>query len=155
MWLALKDGVIDFVATDHSPATPDLKELQSGDFMKAWGGIASLQFALPVVWTAAKKRNCTFSDIAKWLCENPAKLIGKENRKGKIAKGFDADMVVVDDEKTFTVTEEIIQHKHKVTPYLNHQLYGVVEQTYLGGVKVFDNGEFIVLNNGKIISGVK
>ena len=58
LWLALKDGVIDFVATDHSPATPGLKELQSGDFIKAWGGIASLQFSLPVLWTAAKKRNC-------------------------------------------------------------------------------------------------
>lgn len=155
LWDALKDGVIDFVATDHSPATPDLKELQSGNFMKAWGGIASLQFALSVLWTAAKKRNGTFNDLVKWLCENPAKLIGKANSKGKIAKGFDADLIVVDDEKSFTVTETIIQHKHKVTPYLNHQLYGVIEQTYLGGVKVFDSGEFLALNNGKIISGVK
>lgn len=153
LWEALKDGVIDFVATDHSPATPDLKELQSGNFMKAWGGIASLQFALPVLWTAAKKRNCTFNDIVKWLCENPAKLAGQQNTKGKIAKGFDADLIVVDDETFFTVTEDIIQHKHKVTPYLNQQLYGVVEQTYLGGTKVFDNGNFIALNKGKIILG--
>lgn len=155
LWQALKDSVIDFVATDHSPATPDLKELQSGDFMKAWGGIASLQFALPVLWTAAKKRNCTFNDLVKWLCENPAKLIGKESSKGKIAKGFDADLIVVADEKYFTVTEAIIQHKHKVTPYLNRELYGVVEQAYLGGVKVFDSGAFVVLNHGKIISGIE
>jgi len=150
LWLALKSGVIDFVATDHSPSTPDLKELQSGDFMKAWGGIASLQFALPVLWTAAKKRNCSLNDMAKWLCENPSKLIGKENSKGKIAKGFDADLIVFEDEKTFAVTEDIIQHKHKVTPYLHEELFGIVEQTYLAGEKVFDSGKFLHLKKGKI-----
>lgn len=150
LWQALKDGVIDFVATDHSPATPSLKEIESGNFMKAWGGIASIQFALPVLWTAAKKRNCTFNDMAKWLCENPAKLACKGGSKGKIAKGYDADLIVVDDEKSFTVTENMIHHKHKVTPYLNEELYGVVEQTYLAGEKVFDKG-VINENKGKII----
>lgn len=151
LWQALKDGLIDFVATDHSPATPDLKELLTGNFIKAWGGIASLQFALPVLWTAAKKRNATFNDIAKWLCENPAKLIGKENSKGKIAKGFDADLIVLDDEKSFVVTTAMIQHKHKTTPYLNEQLFAVVEQTYLAGEKVYEEGKFVELNKGKII----
>jgi allantoinase len=151
LWQALKDGIIDFVATDHSPATPDLKELQSGDFMKAWGGIASLQFALPVLWTAAAKRECTISDITKWLSQNPAKLIGKQDSKGKIAKGYDADIIVWDEKQSFIVTENIIQHKHKITPYLNEELFGVVEQTYLSGENVFDNGKFIHLNRGKII----
>ena len=151
LWQALKDGIIDFVATDHSPATPDLKEIESGNFMKAWGGIASIQFALPVLWTAAKKRNCTFNDMARWLCERPAMLIGKSTSKGKIAKGFDADLIVVDDKKSFTVAEPIIQHKHKITPYLDEELFGVVEQTYIGGVKVFDNGNFIQLNRGAIM----
>ncbi len=151
LWKALKDGIIDLVATDHSPSTPNLKELQSGNFMKAWGGIASLQFALPVLWSAAKKNNCTLNDLAKWLCENPAKLIGKEKNKGKIAKGYDADLIIWDDEKTFVVTEDIIQHKHKITPYLNEELSGVIEQTYLSGEKVFDTGKFLHLDKGKII----
>lgn len=151
LWQALKDGIIDFVATDHSPSTPELKELKAGNFMKAWGGIASLQFALPILWTAAKKRNYNLNDIARWLCENPARLIGKEKRKGKIEKGFDADIIIWDDEKTFTVTEDMIQHKHKITPYLNEKLYGVVEQTYLSGEKVFDHRKFLHLNKGKII----
>jgi len=150
LWQALKEGVIDFVATDHSPATPVLKELESGDFMKAWGGIASIQFALPVLWTAAKKRNCTLHDIAKWLCENPAKLIGKQNSKGKIEKGYDADLIVWDEKKSFVVTENIIEHKHKITPYLNNELFGVVEQTYLSGENVFDKGT-MVLHKGKTI----
>lgn len=151
LWQALKDGIIDFVATDHSPSTPDLKQLQSGDFMKAWGGIASLQFALPVLWTAAKNRDCSLMDIIKWLCENPAKLVGRPQSIGKIAKGYDADVIVLDEKSSFTVTADIIQHKHKITPYLNEELFGVVEQSYLSGEKVFANGKFLHLNKGKII----
>jgi allantoinase len=152
LWKALEEGVIDFVATDHSPSTPSLKELESGDLLKAWGGIASLQFALPVLWTAAKQRGIGLTNIAKWLCENPAKLIGKTSSKGKIAKGYDADLVVWNPEGSFIVTEEIIQHRHKVTPYLQEQLYGVVEQTFLNGHCVFNKGSFIELNRGKIIT---
>jgi len=151
LWEALKSGIIDFVATDHSPAPPDLKQLQTGDFKKAWGGIASLQFALPVLWTTAKRRGCAIQDIAKWLSENPAKLIGKQNSKGKIAVGYDADLVIWSPEQSFTLTEKQIQHKHKVTPYLNRELYGMVKQTYLGGAKVFDNGIFTQLNLGRPI----
>jgi len=89
LWQALKEGIIDFVATDHSPAPPEMKELLSGDFMKAWGGVSSIQFALPVLWTAAKKQGCDLNAIAKWLCEKPA-LLPQLMTKGKIAKGYDA-----------------------------------------------------------------
>jgi len=150
LWQALKEGVIDFVATDHSPAPPSMKEIPSGDFMKAWGGISSIQFALPMLWTAAKKHDCSLNEIAKWLCEKPAILTGKQSKKAKIAKGYDADLVVWDPEQQFTVTERMIHHKHKITPYLDEKLYGVVEQTYLKGEKVFDKGEF-VLNKGTIV----
>lgn len=151
LWQALEEGTIDFVATDHSPAPPELKQFETGDFMKAWGGIASLQFALPVLWTIAKKKNATLDRIAFWLSEKPAILAGLQHHKGKIAKGFDADLIVLDAEKKFTVTTQIIHHKHKVTPYLGHELFGAVEQTFLAGVKVFDNGSFTRLNQGKMI----
>ncbi|MDP4262482.1 MAG: allantoinase AllB [Bacteroidota bacterium] len=150
LWQALKEGIIDFVATDHSPSPPAMKEMVSGDFMKAWGGISSIQFALPVLWTAAKQQGCTLNDVAKWLCERPAMLPGLQNNKGRIHKGYDADLVVWDPEKNFIVTEKIIHHKHKITPYLNEELSGRVEQTYLKGEKVFDSGEF-VLNRGDIV----
>ncbi|HKC35196.1 MAG TPA: allantoinase AllB, partial [Chitinophagaceae bacterium] len=150
LWQALKEGIIDYVATDHSPAPPAMKELGSGDFMKAWGGISSIQFALPVLWTAANKHGCGLQDIAKWLCENPA-LLPQLKTKGKIAKGYDADFVVWDPERSFTVTKDIIYHKHKITPYLNEELYGVVEQTWLGGEKAYDGGKFLHLNKGNVL----
>lgn len=150
LWQALKDGIIDLVATDHSPAPPALKEMESGDFGKAWGGIASVQFALPVLWTAAKKQNSNLIDIARWLCERPAILAGLDGLKGKIEKGYDADLAVWNPDKRFVVKAEMILHKHKVTPYLGQELWGTVEQTWIHGVKVFDNGQFI-LNSGSLI----
>ena len=147
----MKDGIIDFVATDHSPATPNMKEFESGNLKKAWGGIASIQFALPVLWTAAKKHHCTELDIAKWLCENPVKFISSNIKKGKLEIGFDADIVVWNSNETFTVTENIIHHKHKITPYQNEELFGVVKQTYLAGKKVFDDEKLLHLNCGQVI----
>ena len=151
LWQALKEGVIDFVATDHSPAPPSMKETDSGNFMKAWGGISSIQFALPVLWTAAKKQGCDLNHIARWLCEKPAILAGKEKTKGKIQKGYDADLVAWDCEQQFIVTEKNIQHKHKITPYLGKELYGVVEKTWLGGQTIFADGKFLHLNKGKLL----
>lgn len=151
LWQALKDGVIDFVATDHSPAPPAMKEMESGNFMKAWGGISSVQFALPVLWTAARKKDCSIVDIVRWLCENPALLPGIQNSKGKIQKGQDADIIVWDPEEKFTVTKEMIYHRHKITPYLGEELYGVVKQTWLAGEKVVDNGELIRSNSGSVL----
>jgi allantoinase len=150
LWQALGTGLLDFVATDHSPAPPELKKLETGDLTTAWGGIASLQLSFPVLWTAARQRGFTLAHLARWLAENPARLIGREQQCGRIAPGFAADLVVLDPEKTFTVTESLLQHKHKVTPYLGHTLAGVVEQTYLGGQLVFDQGTFTRLHQGAI-----
>ena len=152
LWKALQEGILDFVATDHSPATLDLKETGSGNFLKAWGGIASLQFALPVLWTAARERNIGLEYMAKWLTENPAKLTGLSDKKGRIAKGYDADLVIWNPDESFLVTENLILHKHKITPYLGEQLYGIVESTYIGGKRVYDKGEVVQLNFGSVIT---
>lgn len=150
LWQALKEGIIDFVATDHSPAPSEMKETASGDFMKAWGGIASLQFALPVLWTAAQKNNGSLSDVAKWLCEKPA-LLPSLKSKGKIEVGYDADFVIWNPEEKFTGTAKDILHKHKLTPYLNEELSGVVKQTWLKGTKVYDEQKFLHLNKGTVL----
>ncbi len=151
LWIALKNGIIDFVATDHSPATADLKELVTGNFMKAWGGIASIQLALPVLWTAARKRDCSLIDIAKWLCANPAKLAGLEKTKGKIAIGYDADLVVWNPEESFIVDHNKLYHRNKVCPYVSEQLFGKVEQTWLAGEKVFDSHELLFMKKGNLL----
>ena len=152
LWAALQAGIIDFVATDHSPAPPDLKQLESGDFATAWGGIASLQLALPVLWTAARRRGATLNDLAKWLSENPAKLAGQSQRKGQIAVGYDADLLVLDAEKSFRVSADMIHHKHKVSPYICQELWGVVEQTFLRGEQVFQRPDFLHLNHGQLLT---
>lgn len=150
LWEAMKDGTIDFVATDHSPAPPEMKQIESGNFMKAWGGISSLQFSLPVLWTAAREKGFGLIDLVKWLAGNPSKLIGEHFKKGRIEKGCIADLTVMNPDQSFVVQERDIQHNHKITPYLDHELYGVVEQTWLGGTKVFDRGK-MKAGQGKIL----
>lgn len=142
LWKALQDGTIDFVATDHSPAPPELKQLDSGDFTTAWGGVASIQFALPILWTVARKRNIGLEKMATWLSEKPARFIGSKDKKGKIAKGFDADLCVWNPHATFTIEESMIRHRHKVTPYMSETLNGLVKQTYLAGKIMFNQGKF-------------
>jgi allantoinase len=142
LWGALQGGLIDLVVSDHSPCTPELKKLEAGDFDAAWGGISSLQLGLPIVWTDARRRGIPLERLAGWLCRGPAKLAGLDGRKGEIANGYDADLVVWDPEATFRVEPPLIQHRHKVTPYAGEVLHGVVEATYLRGEKVYERGSF-------------
>jgi allantoinase len=70
LWEAIKDGTIDFIVTDHSPSTPNLKEIESGNLKRAWGGISSIQFSLPIIWTAGQKRGFNISQISSLMSEN-------------------------------------------------------------------------------------
>jgi allantoinase len=141
LWRWLGDGVLDMVVSDHSPCPPEMKHLEEGDFSKAWGGVSSLQLGLPVVWTGAQARGFTLVDVAKWMSRNPAKLAGLADRKGRIASGMDADLVVFDPEAEWIVRGEALEHRHKLTPYDGMRLRGVVKATYLRGVRVFGAGE--------------
>jgi allantoinase len=132
LWRGLAEGLIELVVSDHSPCMPALK---SGDFLGCWGGISSLQFLLPIVWTNAHTRGFELNDIARWCSTAPARLARLET-KGAIKVGNDADFVIWSPEETFTVTPEIIRHRHKVTPYLGAQLHGVVKATWVHGLEV-------------------
>lgn len=142
LWAALKDGTIDLVATDHSPCPPELKGLAAGDFFQAWGGIASLSLALPAMWTRWKQRGGDLQRLAKWMAQEPAKLAGLENTKGRIAVGCDADFAVFDPDATWQVTKNDLHFRHPVSPYLGEFFTGRVRQTFLRGNCIFDDGEF-------------
>jgi allantoinase len=140
LWQALGEGTIDMVVSDHSPCPPALKLREQGDFMKAWGGISSLQLRLPIMWTQAGKRGFTLNQLAEWLCRAPAAQVGLKGRKGAIAVGHDADLIIWNPEREFTVEPGLIEHRHKLTPYAGEVLRGVVEKTFLRGEMVYDDG---------------
>lgn len=149
LWRGLRAGLIDFVVSDHSPCTPHLKHAEAGDLQKAWGGISSLQFGLPVIWTQAKKQGVSLAQVSEWMSENPAKFLGLSDRKGKIAIGYDADIVAFNPDKEFVINRDIIQHKHKVTPYEGRALKGVVERTFVRGRTVYEGGKLTITPTGE------
>jgi allantoinase len=152
LWEALREGLIDLVATDHSPCPPEMKKVDSGDFRGAWGGISSLQLALPAVWTGAQERSFTVEDLAAWMCAAPARLAGLEGRKGTLAPGYDADLVIWDPEARFSVEPERLHHRHKLTPYAGRTLYGVVQRTLLRGETIYLDGELVGTPGGRVLT---
>ena len=136
LWEGLRDGTIGLIVSDHSPCPGEMKLRESGDFMKAWGGIASLQLRLPVVWTETRSRGFSLLDVTRWLCANPARQVSLETRKGSIAVGCDADIVIWNPDEPLPVTPDTLHHRHKITPYAGEVLSGVVQQTFLRGQKI-------------------
>ncbi|MGH9683369.1 MAG: allantoinase AllB [Candidatus Acidiferrales bacterium] len=142
LWTVLGDGTIDMIASDHSPCPPAMKLSEEGDFLRAWGGIASLQLSLPATWTEARSRGYDARRIAGWMCGGPARLAGIDKRKGAIAPGLDADLVIWNPDAKFRVDPAQLFHRHRITPYGGRELAGVVETTFLRGRIVFQHGEF-------------
>ena len=147
---AIASGVIDFLTTDHSPAPPEIKELESGNFKQAWGGIAGLQFLLPASWTALKDK-ISLEIFIPLLTEKPARFLKLNHRKGFLKVGFDADFVIWNPNEEFSVSEHAVFHKHKMTPYLDRKLFGKVSQTFVQGKKVFEHNRFYNSNAGNTI----
>ena len=150
LWNALRDGTIDFVVSDHSPCPPEMKLREQGDFMKAWGGISSLQLRLPVMWTEANARGFDLPQMVEWLCAAPARQVGFK-LKGKIEAGRDADIVIWNPEGEFKVEPSMLHHRHKLTPYAGETLRGVLEKTFLRGQIVYDDGEFVSTSGNVIL----
>ena len=145
LWQGLADGVIDCIVTDHSPSTLDLKHLDTGDFGTAWGGIASLQLSLPVVWSAARARGIALEQVVEWMASRPAALAGLRS-KGTIAVGYDADLSIFAPDDAFVVRADQLEHKNPITAYDQRTLSGVVRRTLLAGKDIdFDQpaGELI------------
>ncbi|MGX7674903.1 allantoinase AllB [Plantactinospora sp. DSM 117369] len=135
LWAGLADGLVDCVVSDHSPCPPALKRLDSGDFGAAWGGIASVQLGLPVVWTEARRRGHGLVDLLRWMARRPAEIAGLPG-KGVLRVGADADLVALDPDAEWTVEPARLLHRHPVTPYAGRRLAGVVRGTWLRGEPV-------------------
>jgi len=146
LWGALEDGLIDMVTTDHSPCLPTMKRREEGRWDLAWGGIASLGLALPVLWTAMTRRglgaDSGMERVGQWMAASPAQLAGIFGRKGLLAEGADADIVVFDPDAEWTVTEENLHFRHKVSPYRGANLRGRVLESWLRGASVFSHQQF-------------
>ena len=142
LWQALRDGDIDMIATDHSPCPIELKQLDSGNFKTAWGGISSVSLALSAVWTKGRQYGISIGEIVRWMCEQPAVLCGLAGRKGRIAIGADADFAIFDADRPWQVTEEQLHFRNKVSPYLGERFTGRVKATFLRGELIYQEGRF-------------
>jgi allantoinase len=151
LWEALIAGDIDLIATDHSPAPPSMKCIDGGDFVAAWGGIASLQLGFSAVWTGALALGVSASRLARWLAEAPARLAGLSPRKGAIVPGADADLMIWDPDAEMVVDGARLYHRHAVTPYHGRRLRGRVRTTILRGVVVFDEGAYRGPASGQLL----
>jgi allantoinase len=153
LWQALADRHIDLVVSDHSPAPPALKRLEDGDFIRAWGGVASVQVALAAVWTGASARGIPLERAMQWMAQAPAELAGLHQTKGAIAVGRDADLVIWDPDAESIVDPATLFHRHPVTPYAGMRLRGRVRTTVLRGEVVFDDGSFAETPRGRQLLG--
>jgi allantoinase len=151
LWAALAGGAIHMVASDHSPSPAALKHVGSGDFLRAWGGIASLQVSLAATWTGAAARGHSLTQLVDWMCRGPARLAGL-GHKGAIEVGYDADLVVWDPGAEFLVDAAALFHRHPVTPYDGRRLRGIVERTYLRGTRIYERGKPMAAPAGQLLS---
>ncbi|MGP5015265.1 allantoinase AllB [Glutamicibacter sp. BW77] len=135
LWKGLEEGIIDCIVSDHSPSTVDLKDVENGDFGVAWGGVASLQLGLPLIWSEAKKRGLQLEQVVQWMGVNPSKLAGL-SAKGSIEEGKDADFAVFAPEDTFEVDVAKLHHKNPISPYQGKTLHGVVRRSIIAGADV-------------------
>lgn len=137
LWEALVDGTLDMIVSDHSPAPPAVKDPAGGDLIAAWGGIASVGQRLVATWDGARSRGIHLDRLAEWLAAAPARLAGLDDRKGFIAPGYDADLVVFDPEGATMVDAAHLLQRHPISPYDGMRLAGEVKATYLGGVEIY------------------
>jgi allantoinase len=151
LWAALAGGLIQMVVSGHSTPPPALKHVESGDFMKAWAGIASLQLGLSIMWTGARDRGYTLGQVVQWMCLAPARLSGLD-RKGALDVGYDADLVVFDPDAEFIVEAETLVHRHRPTPYLGRRLRGSVCRTYLRGKRIYERGTPMPPPSGNLLT---
>ncbi|MDE2509770.1 MAG: amidohydrolase family protein, partial [Elusimicrobia bacterium] len=150
LWRGLGRGIIDFVVSDHSPCVPELKKQDTGDFLGAWGGISGLQFTLPATLWGAVRRGYNLEDVVRWTAENTAAFVGLAS-KGRLEKGRDADLTILDDAELFDLTSDCVKHRHALTPYEGLRLPGVAEATYVRGLPAYEKDRPAADARGRVL----
>lgn len=142
LWKAIKDGDIDLITSDHSSSDALTKNLEEGDFLNGWGGIASLGLGLPALHKKISEDTCenhlSLGELVEFLSHKPAILAGLGDRKGLIQKGYDADLAIFEPNATHVLQEQDLLYKNKISPYVGEEFKGRLSRTYLRGVKVYD-----------------
>ncbi|MBW4611245.1 MAG: dihydroorotase [Hassallia sp. WJT32-NPBG1] len=137
LWQALRDGVIDFIATDHAPHTLEEKALE---YPNSPSGMPGVETSLPLMLTAAMQGRCSVAQVVNWMSTAVAKAYGIPN-KGAIAPGFDADLVLVDLQTYRQVQREELLTKCGWSPFEGWNLTGWAHTTIVGGEIVYDKGK--------------
>ncbi len=155
LWQGLELNEIDTIGSDHSPCPPSMKYLEEGNFVKAWGGISSLQLLLPVMWDTAQRYQMPISRLIDCMSATPAKLLGLDSVKGSITPGKQADLVIFDPDQKWTVCGKELEHRHKITPYEGVELTGKVVATYLRGQPIYERGKIASEPTGRLVTRSK
>jgi allantoinase len=145
LWQCVLEGLVDTIGSDHSPCTWDEKEKGLDNIWKAWGGISGIQTMLPALLSeGVHKRGLSLPALVRMLSANPARLFGLYPQKGSLLPGADADLVVVDLDREWTLTTESLFYKNKHSAYVGCTFKGSVERTLVRGVTVYEAGEIRV-----------
>ena len=152
LWNALAEGTIDAIVSDHSPCPPNLKQKDTGDFFAAWGGVASLELGLSVVWSETRKRGGSLAGVVNWMAHAPARLAGLQRVKGRLAPGLQADFALVSADEYFSVDAKALQQRHPITPYAGRTLHGKVHATYLRGTLIYETGGVVGEPMGRLLT---
>lgn len=141
-----KSASLDFVASDHSPCPPELK--QGENLTKAWGGISGLQYRLQGTWSVAKELNLTIIQLSDILSGRPASVFGIDGMKGVLKSGLDADLLIWDPESSVVLNPGNCLHRHKVSAFHGYKGQGEVYYTLLRGRPVYNrNSESLAVSN--------
>jgi allantoinase len=153
LWHGVMNGDIDMIVSDHSPCPPEMKASETGDFFRAWGGIASLQLGLSAVWTEGRTRGMPETMLVARMSRAPAQLARLGQKKGRLAQGYDADIVIWNPDATFAVNAHSLYHRHAITPYHGRVLHGKVRATFVNGIEVFRDGAMTTEGAGRLLPG--
>jgi dihydroorotase-like cyclic amidohydrolase len=144
LWRGLRDGTVDIVTSEHAPGTREEKEVGWNDIWQAWGGVPSIETMLSILLSeGVNKKRLSPVELQRICCETPARIFGLYPRKGMIAKGADADLVIVDVKKKQKVRADRLHYKVGWTPFEGRIITGWPVTTLRRGEVIYEDGQVV------------